>query len=81
MVRLDDDLPSATAVAGLDDPSSRRPCSAIPRGVLEHCPQVRLAETAIRHALQQVNAECEIPLPPRGPLGRFQLPILRWLKT
>ena len=64
-----------------DDPPTRRHVASVPGGEFQHTPQIQFCEAPVFHALQEMWAQFEFPLPPGRPaaLSQILLPLSRVL--
>jgi len=67
MVRFDDDFPLPPSASGRNDPSPLNDIRPVLIGDFHHLTEFDFGEAAVHHALEEMRAELEVPIPPLRP--------------
>ena len=66
-VGLNDDFPWTPAMPCHHHPPARDHVPPKTLRMLQHIPQLDLCKSTIKHALEEMRTEFQLPVPPRGP--------------
>ena len=78
-----DHFPPAPLIRGKNDPSALHDITVVTVRILKHTAEVYFCKPPVEHALDEVGADFELPIPPRRPpsLAQIQSPPSRFPPT